>query len=454
MTFKILLPNSGYSKQILKLALPVIAGLSTQMILSLVDTAMVGRLENPKYTLAAMGLGLLATWAVVSVCSSLSTGTHVLVARRFGEQDYNAISGVLFNSLLLTFVIGSLLAVLGWQTALTVSDFLSKDNQVAEYAAEYMKWRYLGLPFFMITVSFRGFFFGTGNTKIFMFSAILINLLNILFNYAFIFGKFGAPKMGIAGASFASSLATMVDAIYYFVVFFGFKEFRVVYRFSKNLKLIPKVLSTILKLSIPVSFQNVFILIGFLSFIAITGLLGITQQAASQAIISTLFLSFLPSNGFGVAGQTLVGNSVGKGDIVEAKKFGYETAKLASIYTLSLAVIFIFVPEALLYITTNESTVIEAAIPAMRFAGVAQIFFGAGVVLAYGLQSVGKTTFVMFVEVFTNLMILVPFAYFIGVYLEFGLPGAWSALILYTTSYLTLMFLKFHKGNWNNLEKI
>ncbi|KAA0254441.1 MAG: MATE family efflux transporter, partial [Chlorobiota bacterium] len=89
---KKLLPDPAYSGQILKLALPVIAGLSTQMILSLVDTAMVGRLEHPEYTLAAMGLGLLATWAVVSICSSLSTGTHVLVARRFGEKDFSAIS--------------------------------------------------------------------------------------------------------------------------------------------------------------------------------------------------------------------------------------------------------------------------------------------------------------------------------------------------------------------------
>lgn len=448
------LPDLAYSGQILRLALPVIAGLSTQMILSLVDTAMVGRLENPEYTLAAMGLGLLATWAVVSICSSLSTGTHVLVARRYGEKDYNSISAVVFNSLLLTFLVGTLLAFIGWETALPISNLLSKDDKVAGYATEYMQWRYLGLPFFMITVSFRGFFFGTGNTKIFMFSAILINLLNILFNYMFIFGKFGAPAMGIGGSSFASSLATMVDAIYYFAVFLGFKKYREVYRFSKNLKIIPGIISTILRLSIPVSFQNVFILIGFLSFVAITGLLGITQQAASQAIISTLFISFLPSNGFGVAAQTLIGNSMGKDNIVEAKKFGYETAKLASIYTLSLAVIFIFFPEALLIITTNERSVIDAAIPAIRFAGVAQIFFGAGVVLAYGLQSVGKTTFVMFIEVVTNLLILVPMSYLIGVYWGFGLQGAWFALILYTTTYLTLMFIKFYKGKWHLLKKL
>ncbi|MBK7867251.1 MAG: MATE family efflux transporter [Ignavibacteriales bacterium] len=451
---KNLLLDTEYSKRILKLALPVIAGLSTQMILSLVDTAMVGRLPDPGYTLAAMGLGLLATWAVVSLCSSLATGTHILVARRYGESDYQAISDVLFNSLLLTVVLGLVIACLGWVTSDLVANLLSKDDKVADYASQYMKWRYLGLPFFMITVSFRGFFFGTGNTKIFMISAIIINLLNILFNYMFIFGKLGAPEMGIAGASLGSSLATIVDAIYYFLVFLGSKYYRNRYQFKKSLKIHPAIISTILKLSIPVSFQNVFILIGFLSFVAITGLLGINQQAASQAIISTLFISFLPSNGFGVAAQTLIGNEVGKNNIVAAKKYGYETAKLATIYTLALSVVFIFFPHLLLMITTDEVSVIEQALPAIKLAGIAQIFFGAGVVFAYGLQSVGKTYFVMGTEVITNLLIFVPASYFFGIYLEGGLTGIWAALILYTTLYLIFMFIKFFKGNWQNLKKI
>lgn len=451
---KNLLLDNEYSKRILKLALPVIAGLSTQMILSLVDTAMVGRLPDPGYTLAAMGLGLLATWAVVSLCSSLATGTHILVARRYGESDYQAISDVLFNSFLLTVALGIVVASLGWVTSDLVANLLSKDDRVADYASQYMKWRYLGLPFFMITVSFRGFFFGTGNTKVFMVSAIIINLLNILFNYMFIFGKLGAPEMGIAGASIGSSLATVVDAIYYFLVFFGSKYYRNRYQFKKSLKLQSAIIKSILKLSIPVSFQNVFILIGFLSFVAITGLLGINQQAASQAIISTLFISFLPSNGFGVAAQTLIGNEVGKNNIAAAKKYGYETAKLATIYTLALSVVFIFFPHLLLMITTDEVAVIEQALPAIKLAGIAQIFFGAGVVFAYGLQSVGKTYFVMTTEVITNLLIFVPASYYLGIYLEGGLRGAWSALILYTTLYLLFMFIKFYKGNWQNLKKI
>ena len=80
--------NKLIYKSILKIALPAIGGLTTQMIVSLVDAAMVGRVPDATYALAAMGIGVLATWAIISFFSSLATGTHVLIARKFGENDF------------------------------------------------------------------------------------------------------------------------------------------------------------------------------------------------------------------------------------------------------------------------------------------------------------------------------------------------------------------------------
>ena len=101
-----ILPEKQYYKNILRLALPAIAGLSTQMVVSLVDAAMVGRLENTKYVLAAMGIGVLATWALVSFFSSLATGTQIIVARKYGEKDYDACSVALNNSIIIALTLG------------------------------------------------------------------------------------------------------------------------------------------------------------------------------------------------------------------------------------------------------------------------------------------------------------------------------------------------------------
>lgn len=441
------LPVNSYYKKIFRIALPAIAGLSTQMVVSLVDTAMVGRLEEAKYALAAMGIGVLATWALVSFFSSLATGTHVIVARKFGEKDYEGCSMALSNSLMIGFSIGIIVAAVGLLASDDIAHFFAADPTVGKYAGEYIFYRFIGIPFFLISVSYRGFFFGISKTKIFMISGIVTNLLNIIFNYILIYGNFGAPRMGLAGAGLASSLATLFDFFFYLIVLL-LPSYRQQFRNFRNFKLDFNLIKTIYRISLPVSLQNVFILIGFLIFVIITGLIGVQEQAATQAVISTLFISFLPCFGFGIAVQTLVGNNLGAGNITRAKIFGFETAKIATYYTISLGLIYIFLPQFVLLLITNNKSIITTAMPVLRVAGFAQIFYATGVVLANGLQAAGKTVFVMKAEVITNLFIFVPLAYFMGVFLHLGLVWAWTALPVYIIIYSTVIYREFKKGRW------
>ncbi len=440
-------PVNNYYKKVLRIALPAIAGLSTQMVLSLVDTAMVGRLPESVYALAAMGLGVLATWALISFFSSLATGTHVLVARKYGESDYTSCGKILNNSIYLSFVIGSIVAMIAVFFAYDISHFFAADPEVGKLAGDFIFYRFIGIPFFLISVSYRGFYFGINKTKIFMISGIITNLLNIFFNYMLIYGKFGLPRMGVAGSALGSTFATMFDMFFYLVVLAS-PTYRRRFQNFRNLKVDFSIIRKIYKISIPVSFQNVFILIGFLSFVAITGIIGTKQQAATQTIMSTLFLSLLPSFGFGIAAQTLVGNNLGSGKLRLAKIYGYETAKIATYYTIFLGLIFILFPKAVLSIITTDNVILEVAKPALRVAGVAQMFYATGIVLGNGLQSAGKTFFVMMSEVVTNLLIFVPLSYFLGVYLHLGLTWAWGALPVYIILFSATILIKFRFGRW------
>jgi len=210
-----LLPVNNYYKKILQVALPAIAGLSTQMVVSLVDTAMVGRIDDATYALAAMGIGVLATWALISFFSSLATGIHVVVARKYGEGDYISCGITLNNSLLIALMIGGIVALIGVFFSYPIAHLFATDEIVGNYASEYLYYRFMGIPFFLISVSFRGFFFGINKTKIFMFSGVITNVLNIIFNYTFIYGNFGFPEMGLAGAGLGSTLATLFDGFFY-----------------------------------------------------------------------------------------------------------------------------------------------------------------------------------------------------------------------------------------------
>ncbi len=442
-----ILPVNSYYKAILKLALPAIAGLSTQMVVSLTDSAMVGRLDEATYALAAMGIGVLATWALISFFSSLATGTHVIVARRYGENDFDGCSLALTNSLIIGFIIGIIVAAIGVLAAYRIADFFAADKIVGHYAGEYIFYRFLGIPFFLISVSYRGFYFGISKTKIFMFSGVITNLLNIFLNYVFIYGNLGMPRMGLAGAGLASTLATTFDFLFYTTILM-LPDYRRKFHPFRNFRMNFDLIMKIYKISIPVSFQNVFILVGFLLFIVITGLIGTQAQAASQAIISTMFMSFLPCFGFGIAVQTLVGNNLGSGKFKIAKIYGFETAKIATYYTLILGIIFIVIPQYVLLIITNNQSIIHEAEPGLRIAGFAQIFYAVGVVLANALQAAGKTFFVMKSEVITNLFIFVPFAYLMGVVFKGGLVWAWAALPFYIVIYAAVIYRKFEKGEW------
>lgn len=442
-----LLPQNNYYKKILQVALPAIAGLSTQMVVSLVDTAMVGRLDEATFALAAMGIGVLATWALISFFSSLATGIHVIVARKFGQRDYISCGLTLNNSLMIALVIGVVVAAIGVLFANDIAHLFAADETVGNYAGEYIYYRFLGIPFFLISVSFRGFFFGINKTKVFMVSGTLTNLLNVVFNYLLIYGAFGFPKMGLAGAGLGSSLATVFDCLFYLSIIL-LPTYRKTYQFFKNFKFDKKIILAIFKISLPVSFQNSLILIGFLSFVSITGIIGIVEQASTQAVISTLFISILPCFGFGIAVQTLVGNNLGAGKSTLAKIYGFETAKIATIYTIILGFIFIMIPQYVLLIITNNQSIIEVAKPVLRLAGFAQIFYGIGIVLANGLQAAGRTVYVMNAEIITNLLLFVPLSYFLGIYLELGLFWAWLALPFYIISYSTMIFIKFNSRNW------
>ncbi|MBV6511594.1 MAG: putative FMN/FAD exporter YeeO [Ignavibacteriaceae bacterium] len=447
-----ILPVGNYYKEILRIAWPAIAGLSTQILVSLVDAAMVGRLPDPEYTLAAMGIGVLATWAIVSFFSSLATGTHILIARRHGERDPQAMNDVLMHSITAGVIAGTILTLLIMLFSDDIGQFFAKDYIVGEYTSEFIFYRFLGLPFFLITVAFRGFYFGVGKTKIFMISAVIVNLLNILFNYLFIFGNFGFPEMGVAGAGLGSSLATLCDAIFYLIVSYG-TDIRKKFHLTFHFKLDRETLRLLLSLSMPVSLQNMFILLGFLIFISITGLIGTIEQAATQAVISALFLSFMPCYGFGIAVQTLVGNHIGLGKNELARLYGFEAAKIATYYTLFLSAVFYFFPEWILYIITEDEAIIRTAIPALQIAGAAQIFYATGLVLANGLQAIGRSSYVMYAEAFSNLFIFVPSAYYLGIASGYGLEGAWIGLPLYIISYSIMIYYKFRFENWSLLRK-
>jgi putative MATE family efflux protein len=446
-----LLPDKALTRDVLKISTPAVAGLSSQMVVSVVETAMVGRLENTEVVLAAMSLGLLATWAITSAFSSLATGTHVLAARRYGQKDFLRAGDVLNNSLLLALIFGMIFAMPGVIFAFNVIDFFSASKAVSLAGTGYMQWRFIGLVFFLFVVAYRGFFNGIGHTKVFMYSAIIINVANIFFNYVFIFGAFGAPAMGLTGAGVSSAVSNAIGCLFFVGATF-LPSYRKTYKYYTGFRISGGVLKQVVKISLPVSFQNLLILLGFLVFASISGVIGTIEQAASQVVITALFMSFLPCFGFGTGAQTLVGQSMGKGQPRLAYRYGMETARVATYFTIALGAFFILLPEAVISVITNNAEVAAVARPILQIAGAAQIIYASGIVLAHALQAAGATVYVMFVEVLTHWVVFLPVCYVAGVVMGWGIIGAWMALPVYIAAYTIAIYLKYRSASWLHIR--
>ncbi len=446
-----LLPEKALTRSVLKISTPAVAGLSLQMVVTVAETAMVGRLENTKVALAAMALASLAGWAITSAFSSLATGTHVLVARRYGERDRPGAGNVLNNSLLLSFAVGLLTALPGYLFSYDVINFFAANPEVAIAGTGYMQWRFIGIGVFLFVVSYRGFFNGIGHTKVFMYSAIIISLSNIIFNYVFIFGAFGIPSMGLTGAGLAVALSNVLGCAFFLTATFQ-PGYRKTYKYYSRLQIRMEVLRQIVRISLPVSFQNILILLGFLVFAAIAGYVGTTEQAATQVVITALFMSFLPCFGFGIGAQTLVGQSMGKSQFKLAHQYGMEASRIATYFTFVLGCVFILLPDAVISVITNDPEVAAIARPLLQIAGAAQMFYAPGIVLAHALQAAGATVYVMWVEVLTHWVIFLPVCYLLGVTYGGGIQGVWMALPVYIIAYSALIYMKYRKGTWLHIR--
>jgi len=163
-------------------------------------------------------------------------------------------------------------------------------------------------------------------------------------------------------------------------------------------------------------------------------------------------MSFLPCFGFGTGAQTLVGQSMGKGQYQMAYRYGMEAARLATYFTIVLGAFFILLPEAVISVITNDARVAAAARPILQIAGAAQIVYAGGIVLAHALQAAGATVYVMFAEVLTHWVIFLPVCYAAGVVFGWGLIGAWLALPVYIAAYSIAIYLKYRSASWLHMR--
>jgi len=443
-----LLPSAALSRDVLRLAAPVTLGTLTFTLLTVVDTAMLGRLGA--VPLAASGVAGVLFFAMTFPISGVSIGVQALVARRFGE-GHDTRCGEVFNTGALLAIALGLPLVLGapWIARLFAS-LSSNDPEVLAASDVYLHYRFLGAVFMMINFTARGFFAGIGRTGHQFVGAVLTTAANILFDYLLIFGHAGFPRLGIQGAAIASTIALGVGAAYYISVLTIGADYRHRFAVLRRPWFSREWLKPIVRLSTPVVLQRLTSNGAWSVFFLIVARIGTVELAASNVIRSIYHLTVMVGVGLGTAAAALVGQNLGAKEPDRAEALGWEAVRLAAWSMAILGLLFLFGPNLVFRIYTSDVTVIDAGRSALRLLGLVQGFAGVALVLTQALQGAGNTRYVMLVE-FACVACYLPTVYVLGLRTNLGLVGAWTGEYIYWFLLSAAVVWKFRAGTWKRI---
>ena len=441
--------NLELSRKVWKLAYPIILANLSLTLLSVVDTAMLGRLSPA--ALAAAGIGGMVYLTVVATLGALSLGTQTLTARRHGEKEMAQCGQVLDNSLALALILGGIFTLLSPWIAHLLSPHLESGPTMGRLLGTYIQYRFYGTIFVLLNLTFGGFFNGIGQTKVRMKGAVIITIVNILLNYLLIFGKLGFPRLGVQGAALASTLATGLLTVYYLVVSLG-KRYRSEYKYFHLASITISKIGKTGRLSLPLMCRSFVGVGGFLVFFWIIGRIGTLELATSNILRSIYSLSYMLGAAVGAAATTLVGQNMGAERYERANASGWEAVKLGMMAMGALGILFILVPAPIMRIYSDDLEVIQMGVIILRILGIAQIFSAIGIVLSPALIGAGDIRFILGVEMGNTCLLYLPLAWFLGVHLGFGITGAWSAEVIYILLYALMMAIRFRGGSWKEIR--
>ncbi len=438
----LILPFRERIKIILGLALPIIGGMLSQNILNLVDTAMIGVLGTP--SLAAVGAGGLLTFFGISGFIGLGEGVQALTSRRLGEKRLSQLGIPLNAGLVLVLCVAIPLTALLYQLAPFFYQAISKDPQVQAIGVSYYRILVLGLTVNAMNFSFRGFWNGVGAPKSYMIILIVTHLCNIFLNWVLIFGNFGMPAMGEAGAAIATVSSLHLGFIM-LVIYGSVKRAWQGYccRWPDN-----AVFRSLIKVSVPAAVRQFFFGLGVVASVWIIGHLGTESLAIHNVLINLILVAILPGIGFGLAALTLVGKSLGEKDPESARAWGEDVMRIGTMALLILGVICFFLPNQILGVFIHDPVTLNKGIAPFRLDCLTIWIEVLGLIVAQALTGAGSTAVVMRISLGTQWLLFMPIVYVICPVLGYGLFTFYVCWAAYQACATVLLWRVWKAGKW------
>ena len=438
-------PTYSY-RQIWNVAYPILISLIMEQMIGMTDTAFMGRVG--KVELGASAIAGIYYMVIFMIGFGFSIGSQIIIARRNGEGNFRETGNVFYHGVCFLLGLAAIIVILTEMFSPWLMGKMVSSQNVAEAALSYVKWRLPGLFFAYITAMFRAFYVGTTQTKTLTLNSITMVLSNVVFNWILVFGKFGVPALGIAGAAIGSTLAELVSLIF-FIVYTATRTDCAKYGLDRFGGFSFRKLGNILTISVWTMVQNaVSISIWFIFFLFIEHL-GEMPLAVSNIIRNVSGLIWMVLMAFSSTCSSLVSNIIGnghpeavKGLVIRILKFSYGAVAV-------IAGLIALFPHAVIRIYTNIPDIIEASVPSLWVLCSAYILTVPANIFFQAVSGTGNTRTAFLLEL-TALAVYMAYCYFIMHVIAADVAVCWTAEHVYGGAMMLLCGWYLLSGKWKN----
>ncbi|MBQ1871985.1 MAG: MATE family efflux transporter [Lachnospiraceae bacterium] len=436
------------------LAWPTILEQFLQTIVVYADTAMVGQLG--KEASAAVGLITPVTWLTNAPAFSLGIGVMAFIARKNGASDFKDVKTAAMQGIYLALMVGAVISAFMMIASPFLPYWMGGEGVVAKGASVYLLITGAGFIFRSLDMVIGCMIRGTGDTRTPMIVNLLMNIVNIVGNFIFIYPTrvmtlFGISfkvfgyGYGVAGAAIGTSLSALFGGVVMMIVLWK-NEVLSPHKESKRIN--GNVMYQCVRVGLPLALQRIVVFTGYVVFTSEVAALGTVLLAAHSIAITAEEMVYIPGFGMQEAGSALIGNAMGFGDERKMDKLARMLIIITVlIMTVTGSLLFAF-PGRLMSLFTNDAEVIANGIIVLRMVAVSEPIYGALIMMEGIFNGVGNTKTTFLVGVCTMWIVRVLMAYICIHVWHLGLVAVWSCMIAENVTKALILGVLYIRGVW------
>lgn len=427
----------------LKLSAPIILGELTQMSLGIINSAMVGSLHYKQLAASALVHSVLNIPYVFGIGMSMSISQTVATAH--GRGDKGKVTHYLFNGVALMIITAVFISLL-LEILLPVLFHLGQDPEVATLAKPYLRLMGFSVIPMLLFFALKQFTDGLELTRTAMVLSIAAMPLNVLFDYAFIFGNLGAPRMELSGAGIGTLVTrTLILIILAVIIWFHPKFKPYIQERKKQWFLSKKTFGELLHIGIPSGLQGILEVAAFAVSGILAGVFSAVALAAHQTALQVAAFTFMVSMGLAQGCSIRIGNAYGRKDWKLIGIIGKSTFITALFYGCFCALLFIVFRNQIPRFFADDPKVLALAANLFIFAAIFQISDATqalGVGMLRGIKDVKAPTIYMTVAYW---VLGIPIGALLGFYFNWGVYGLWTGFVIGLSIVSVLLNRRFNQ---------